>query len=744
MNSVIGLPVRRNDGAEKVAGQSRYVDDLRMPAMLYGATVRSIVARGRITGIHFDDGIPWDEFTIVRAPDIPGKNCISLILDDQPCLADGFIHHPEEPVLLLAHADRYLVEEARRSVRIDVDPLPAIFNMEDSQARKEIIWGSDNIFKQFVIEKGNIDDIWATADFVIEGEYHTGAQEQLYLEPNGMIAVAVGGNVSVWGSMQCPYYAHNAVKKVMGLNDENVRMIQTVTGGGFGGKEDYPSVIAAHAALLAWKSGKPVKLVYDRAEDMAATPKRHPARIRHRTAVRADGKLLGMEIEFTVDGGAYATLSPVVLSRGAIHATGPYFCPNVRIRSQAVATNTPPYGAFRGFGAPQTLFAVERHMDRIAAKVGLSQAEVRRKNFIRKGQTTATGQEIRDDLDLSGMLDRALAQADYHSKKLRFSSENNRKQLKRGIGISAFFHGAGFTGSGERYLASIAGVEATANGEVRILTSATEIGQGTNTMLTQIAAETLSLSLDHVEIVTPDTAVVPNSGPTVASRTCMVIGRLIERAALDMKEMLQRAGLLASTYTPSEFRSACSAYIHQHGSLRVFVQYESPPDILWNDDTHRGDAYATFAWSVQVAEVSVDTATYEVRVEDFVAVQDIGRVIHPVLAAGQVEGGIAQGIGFALYENVIFKNGRMENCQMSNYIIPTSADVPPIRVFFVENPYAFGPMGAKGVGELPIDGPAPAIVNAIENAVGISLNSIPATPEILMKAIRSSGCLSHP
>ena len=266
-----------------------------------------------------------------------------------------------------------------------------------------------------------------------------------------------------------------------------------------------------------------------------------------------------MEIEFTVDGGAYATLSPVVLSRGAIHATGPYFCPNVRIRSQAVATNTPPYGAFRGFGAPQTLFAVERHMDRIAAKVGLSQAEVRRKNFIRKGQTTTTGQEIRDDIDLSGMLDRALAQADYHSKKLRFSIENSRKQLKRGIGISAFFHGAGFTGSGERYLASIAGIEATANGHVRILTSATEIGQGTNTMLTQIAAETLSLSLDHVEIVTPDTAVVPNSGPTVASRTCMVIGkRPIERAALDMKKRLQRSRLLASTYTPSEFRSACS------------------------------------------------------------------------------------------------------------------------------------------------------------------------------------------
>jgi CO/xanthine dehydrogenase Mo-binding subunit len=739
--SIIGFPVPRRDGTAKVSGHAQYVDDLRLPSMLHGATVRSPVPRGRITAIHLEKGIPWDEFTVVRAGDIPGRNCIPLILDDQPCLADQCVNHPEEPVLLLAHPDPYLLEEARRSVQIDIDPLPPVFSMQNSLDCEEIIWGSNNIFKQFVIEKGNVDEAWSKADFVVEGEYFTGAQEQLYIEPNGMMAVAAGGDqVTVWGSMQCPYYVHHAVKTVMGLGDDSVRIIQTVTGGGFGGKEEYPSIIAAHAALLTWKSGRPVKLVYDRSEDMAATTKRHPARIRHRTAVQRDGKLLGMEIEFTIDGGAYATLSPVVLSRGAIHAAGPYSCPNIRIRSTAVATNATPYGAFRGFGAPQTLFALERHMDKIAAVIGFSPAELRRKNFIRKGDTTSTGQQIQEDIDLSRILDRALAESDYHRKKLCFSAENRGRTIRKGIGISASFHGAGFTGSGERYLASIAGVEATAAGQVRILTSAIEMGQGTNTILPQIVAETLSLPLQQVEIAPADTASVPNSGPTVASRTCMIIGKLVERAALDLKRILEQSGFLPHFYTPADFRNACSAYIRRNGALKASSQYETPPGISWDDDQYKGDAYQTFAWAVHVAEVSVDVATWEVSIDNFVAVQDIGKVIHPVLAAGQVEGGIVQGIGYALYEDVVVHQGRMANSQMTNYIVPTAADVPAIRAIFIENPYAFGPMGAKGVGELPIDGPAPAILNAIENAVGIALNSIPATPEKLMYAAESCLC----
>jgi CO/xanthine dehydrogenase Mo-binding subunit len=511
--------------------------------------------------------------------------------------------------------------------------------------------------------------------------------------------------------------------------------VQVETGGGFGGKEEYPSMIAGHAALLSWKTGRPVKIVYDRAEDMVATTKRHPSWTKHRTAVTKDGKLLGMEIDFVVDGGAYATLSAVVLSRGTIHAAGPYNCPNVRIRSQAVATNAPPHGAFRGFGAPQSIFGLERHMDKIARTLGLSPEEFRRRNFIHEGETTATGQVIHEKVDMEGLLDRAFELTDYQAKQKQFVESNKDSKQKKGIGFASFMHGAGFTGSGEKYLESVVGAEATADGRVRILAASTEIGQGTNTIFAQIAAEALGLDYDSIEVAKPDTGNVPNSGPTVASRTTMIVGKLVESAVLGLKQTLVSGGLLKEGYTQEEFRQGCRSYIEQHGALKSFSKYKAPPGINWDDEKYQGDAYGAYAWAVYVAEVTVDTVTYEARVDDFVAVQEVGRVIHPVLAAGQIEGGVAQGIGYALFEKVVWEEGRMMNNQMTNYIIPTAADIPPIRVFFEENPYKYGPGGAKGIGELPMDGPAPAIMNAIENAIGVGINHIPLMPEALLEVL---------
>ena len=455
-------------------------------------------------------------------------------------------------------------------------------------------------------------------------------------------------------------------------------------------------------------------MMYDRAEDMVATTKRHPSVTRHRTAVAKDGKLLGMDIDFAIDGGAYMTLSPVVLSRGTIHAAGPYYCPNVRVRSRAMATNHPPHGAFRGFGAPQSIFALERHMNRVAAAVGLNPEEFRRRNFIREGQTTATGQVITEPVDLNGLMERAFGLTDYYAKRERFAAENGAATLKKGIGFATFMHGAGFTGSGEDYLKSVVEIEATADGRVRILVASTEIGQGTNTILCQIAADTLGIDYESVEIAKPDTAAVPNSGPTVASRTCMIVGKLVESAALGLKQMMAQ----------SDARP-----------LRAYSQYAAPPGVHWDDEKYQGDAYGAYAWAVYVAEVTVDMLTWETRVDDFVAVQEVGKVIHPVLAAGQIEGGVAQGIGYALYENVVWKDGRMVNNQMTNYIMPTAADIPPIRVYFAETPYAYGPSGAKGIGELPMDGPAPAILNAVEHATGLRVDHAPLTPELLCALI---------
>jgi CO/xanthine dehydrogenase Mo-binding subunit len=428
----------------------------------------------------------------------------------------------------------------------------------------------------------------------------------------------------------------------------------------------------------------------------------------------------------------------VVLSRGTIHAAGPYFSPNVRVRGRAFATSVPPHGAFRGFGAPQSLFALERHMNVVARAIGLTPEEFRRRNFIRLGQTSAVGQVMRESPNMEGLLDRAIELSGYRDKVARFARDNAGNSVKKGMGFATFMHGAGFTGSGEDHLASVVDVEATPDGSVRVLAASTEIGQGTNTIFTQIAADALGVDLEDVVIAQPDTAVVPNSGPTVASRTCMVVGQLVESACASLKQTLLERGLLSAPYSPEQFRAACRRHLDEHGPLRGSSRYQPPPGVRWDDEKYEGDAYGAYAWAAYVAEVSVDTVTGETRVDDFVALQEIGRVIHPVLAAGQIEGGVAQAIGWALYENVVWRDGRMANAQMTNYIMPTSMDLPPIRVYFEEQPYAYGPGGAKGIGELPMDGVAPAIANAIESAIGVPINAIPITPERVLEALEDA------
>ena len=733
---IVGSSVPRKEGVDKLLGRARYIDDIEREGMWHGATVRSTVPRGLIRSIGFDRNIDWGEFAIVTAADIPGHNHIQLIFADQPCLADGQVNHCDEAVVLVAHPDKRRAREAAAAVKIEYDPLPPVFTIEESERQKVIVWGADNLLKNFLLEKGDVDSAWASAAYIVEGEYRTGAQEHLYIENNGVIAeYSPDGGVTIWGSLQCPYYVHKSLLAVFGLPEDKVRVIQTETGGAFGGKEDYPSTLAAHAALLAMKSGHPVKMVYDRMEDLAATTKRHPSRVRHRTGLDASGKLIAMDIEVATDGGAYSTLSSTVLSRATLHSPGPYVCPNVRVRSGAWATNTVPYGAFRGFGAPQAIFAIERHMDEIAAVIGIDPVELRRRNFLHDGDTTATEQVMREPVILDQLLDRALAESGFHAKRARFAKENKTRPVKRGLGIAAFYHGSGFTGSGERNLNSLAGIDVTDDDKVRVLVSSTEFGQGTNTVLTQIAAEAIGIDYEDVMMAPPDTGIVPNSGPTVASRTSMVVGRLIERACLQLVTLLREESGLAETFSRQDFFSACERYRSAKGDVVSLCRYEAPPNIFWDDQKYRGEAYPAYAWSIHVAQVAVDTVTYSAEVEDFWAVQEAGRVLNPVLAGGQIEGGIAQGIGYALYEKVLLQNGHMVNNQMTNYIMPTAEDVPPIHVYFVEIPFSHGGYGAKGIGELPHDGPAPAILNAIRDAIGISFNSIPLLPEDLFEKL---------
>jgi CO/xanthine dehydrogenase Mo-binding subunit len=375
-------------------------------------------------------------------------------------------------------------------------------------------------------------------------------------------------------------------------------------------------------------------------------------------------------------------------------------------------------------------------MDHVAEALGLAPDELRRRNFLKTGQTTTTGQEIKENIDLDALMGRALKESGYHAKRGRFARQNAGSGMKKkGIGLASFLHGSGFTGSGERYLNSLAAMDVTTEGKPRVLVSSTEFGQGTNTILCQIAAETLGIDYEAVEMGPPDTSVVPNTGPTVASRTSMVVGKLVHSAAVGLKQTLLTSGLLQEGYTTGEFVAAARTYVAQHGALRAESRYQAPPGVHWDDQRYRGEAYAAYAWAVYVAEVTVDLATCGVEVDDFVAVQEVGRVLNPVLARGQIEGGVAQGIGWALYEKVVWNRGRMQNNQMTNYIIPTTQDIPPIRVFFEELPFGHGAYGAKGIGELPMDGPAPAILNAIAHATGRQFDSVPLLPEDIFRQI---------
>ncbi|MEJ7758186.1 MAG: xanthine dehydrogenase family protein molybdopterin-binding subunit [Gemmatimonadaceae bacterium] len=700
--SAVGNSVARKDGIGKATGAALYADDIVFPGMIHGRTIRSTIPCGRIRSIRYD--FDTTGFTIVDFHDVPSKNIVDLMVQDQPFLAEREVRHMAEPIVLLAHEDRETLNAAKVTIEYEEDP--PLFDPELST----------QIFKTVEILKGDAAGAFASADIVVEGTYRTGHQEHVYIEPNGVIAVPEDGGIAIHGSVQCPFYVIKALRCLLGSAHPNVRVIQTETGGGFGGKEEYPSMIAGHAVMLAMKSGRPVKIIYDRAEDMVATTKRHPSIVRHRTGVMRDGRLVAMDIGVLLDGGAYVTLSPTVLSRGCIHAAGPYRCDNIRIHGTTVFTNTPPNGAFRGFGAPQTEFAVEVHMDRIAETLGMDPVELRRINALRPGDTTATGQTLREDCSALMVLEEAVERTDFLRKRQEYKGSH------RSIGLSLFYHGAGFTGAGERNLKSKARLELTPTG-VRIATGSTEIGQGTRTMHAQIVTDALGIPYEDVEVAQPDTSKVADSGPTVASRTCMVVGKILEECAYEMKERL--GGL-----SPAEYHT-------RNGSFTVERTYEPPDWIQWDDQAYTGDAYATYGWGCDVAELEVDPDTFEVRPLKLTAVQEFGRPIHPALARGQIEGGTAQGLGYALLERVVMRNGAMANGQLTNYTIPTTLDTPEIDVVMMENPYPGGPFGAKGLGELPMDGPAPAVVNALRH-MGLDVREIPATPELIARCVPAS------
>jgi len=433
-----------------------------------------------------------------------------------------------------------------------------------------------------------------------------------------------------------------------------------------------------------------------------------------------------------MDAGAYVTLSPVVLSRGVLHAGGCYRWNDVRIEGISVATNTPPNGAFRGFGAPQTIWAIERHLDAVARHLCLEPGELKRRNMLVEGDSTSTSQVLRGSVGGTECVAKAFAASDYLAKRQHGPVIHGRKA--RGIGCSVFMHGGGFTGSGERMLKGKVAIDLMPGGRLEIRSGSTDIGQGTETVFAQIAADAAGIPFDHVHVAVPSTTYVPDSGPTVASRTVMVVGSIVERAAKEI------ASKVDAVRRPGEtFAAAADRLLAQEGAQTSLVQYEPPAWVNWDEKKYKGDAYPVYAWMVDVAEVEVDLDTFEVKVLKFWSAADVGKAIHPLMCKGQLEGGSLQAIGWALSEELVWKNGAIVNPRMTNYIIPTALDAPPFETILVEAPYAHGPSGgAKGIGELPMDGGAPAVAAAVEHATGIVIDHLPLTPERLFAAWANS------
>ncbi len=734
----VGRGVVRVDADAKLRGRARYTDDIPVLGCWHAALVRSPVACGRLRQLAFDPAFDWSQVCVVTPADIPGENVVEMMGHDMPFLAHDMIQYRGEPLALVAAPTKALAREAVSRVRVEVEEHPSLQTLDELIARHKADPASLHEQAAQTIVKGDAEAALASADLVVEGEYTAGHQEQLYIEPQGMIAFPeADGGVHLLGSLQCPYYVAPELVPTLKLPLEKIRVEQAVVGGAFGGKEEFPTLMAGYCALLALKCGHPVKLVYGRNEDMLYTTKRHPVWVRHRTGLRRDGTIAAMRVEFVLDGGAYTTLSPVVLYRGVLHASLGYRCENVMVDGHVFRTNTFPNGAFRGFGAPQAIWALESHMDRCAEALGMAPHAFRLKNALRQGDETATGQRIAEPMGTPDVLERALERAGFEEKLSRCDRGGGAGRAWYGIGLSFFGHGSGFTGDGEARLKAKAAIDLEVFEDGRpgatVRVSSTEMGQGALTVFSQIAADALGVPLDRVRCPLADTKFAPDSGPTVASRTTMIVGHTVHNAAARLKREL--ASFAAACGCGADFETAARARLAE-GPLRVLEQFQLPPGIRWDQKTFKGDAYPSYSWGCNIAEVEVDRLTLEVRVKRVVSCWDIGRVINPVLAKGQLEGGLVQALGYAVMEKMAVKNGLYDASRMQTYVVPTAPDVPELVVDFVEYPWTYGQPGAKGVGEIPMDGLAPAIANAVHAATGVRITELPITPEKLHAALR--------
>lgn len=697
------------DHSEKCDGSLAYLGDRVGEGFLYGRLFRSQEAAAEIVSYTLPE-LP-EGYHIIGAKDITEKNVVKIIVDDQPVFADKRVTYIGEPIFLIAGKELEEIHKIHDKIEVVYKTDTPIFDFESQCVRK-----SHMVNYNLGCRREETLEIEKNAYRVKVEEFSTPLQEHVYLEPQAILGwVDEEGMVTVEGSLQCPYYVKNAVMSLLGLADDKVRIIQTPVGGAFGGKEDFPSSIGCQVAVAAWVIKKPVFLTFDRHEDMLFTTKRHPALVRYRTSLDKEGDILGMTIEVYIDGGANEGLSSVVLQRALINCIGVYTIPNVCAEGYVVFTNNVPNGAFRGFGAPQTIAAVEAHMIHIARDISLDPLEYKRRYMATQGSPSVTGGKFRDPILLEKMIKDIKNRVQYDKKRAEFAQFNRENpRYKKGIGSSLFLHGCGFTGSGERdHIKAVIRLEKSEEDEVIIRIANVDMGQGVFTTMSKIVGNVLGIEYDKILFPYPDTLYAPNSGPTVASRTIMIVGMILERAALRLKE----------NWKPGEKQVFIEQYVHDETT------------IPWDADKFTGDAYPAYSWGVNISEVTVDTLTGHINVDDFNASYDIGKAIDERIIRGQIDGGIAQSLAYAYLETMDSKNGVVRQSSLSDYGPPTSMDVPPMESYLYDNPYKNGPSGAKGAGELTFIGGAPALHGAVEDALSVTLSRLPLIPEYILQQL---------
>ncbi len=673
-----------------------YVSDLHIDGMYYAKTVRSTISKGFIKSITLPE-LP-EEVTVVDYRDIPGKNNVKMIFEDWPVFAEKAISHYGEPIMLVVGPNKAIVQDVVNEIDIQYTLAEPVFDMVNSVV-------------DYHFTKGNPESAFKNAKRTIKYTYETGYQEQAYIEPQGFIGTIEGNKVHLTGSIQAPYYVKNAVVETLACDPSDVRIVQANVGGAFGGKEEFPSLIGCQLAVALKKVKKPIKLIYEREEDMEVTTKRHPAKITMEAAIDENHHISAIKAHVGIDGGAFTGLSSVVLSRAMIAATSAYTIAHLQVDGDVYLTNTVPNGAFRGFGAPQMIFAVEMFMNHIAKDLSKDLHAYRLNHLAKQHDLTTTSGTFRDPILMPQMIEKACEMSDYHHKKTLYERPGSYK----GIGMSWFLHGCGFTGSGEaEHIKAKVKLRKDEQDNVHLMIAAVDMGQGAKTTLMKVAAEVLKRPLETIHFDNPDTDQVPDSGPTVASRTAMVVGGLVARAAKQIKD----------NWVDGKVQT-------------VHESYKQPEYMSWDQATFTGDAYPAYSWGVNVVEVEVDKASYEVTVKNIWSVYDVGKSLDDNIVLGQADGGTAQGVAYGYLEVMRHKDGKIVNKNMTDYVIPTAVDMAKTETVLFDNPFALGPYGAKGAGELTLVGGAPAVATAIEMAINKRIYKIPATPEYLMELIHS-------